>query len=372
MRAVSVSAPASWPEPGTQQHFIQLDLCALTPIYKGGSTTAQIDEGSPFRVPSIRGALRYWWRATSTIAEVAALRAREEEIFGGVHGDTRVASDVTMALFDQRSAPGPRPTNKAYAFGVTGKEPEGDAKKKQVHNDATGKLRVEWRDDGRGKEVKRALQAWLLFGGTGGRSRRGAGSVWWTKGLEVPATVDDFVKMGRALVPARTSALWPTLHGGALLVGPASSSSDEAWAEGLNGIRDVRASTDVRANFTPVRGRDLLEWKRQDYIPISKGQNFQSSRAALGLPIRFNSKGQGFRGVLNATGHNRYPSPIHLKVARLGEKYHPVLIVLRGPAPRQLQANGTRGVLDTCGLDRFLELASQLSRWACHDLGGAR
>ncbi|MGE3965953.1 MAG: type III-B CRISPR module RAMP protein Cmr1 [Planctomycetota bacterium] len=371
MRNISVGPPEAWPTPGSHNRFVEIRLCALTPIFKGGSTAAQVDEGRPFRAPSIRGALRYWWRATSTIADVAELRAREKALFGGVHGQGPVASAVSVAILTQESTLGPRPKNKPYAFGVTGREAESEARNRQVHTKATGGLRVEWRDDGAGDEVKRALKAWLLFGGVGGRSRRGAGSVWWNEGLDRPATIEDYIAAWRGLVPERTTMPWPTLAGSVLLVGPAKDSADAAWAEGLDGMSDVRASLDVRREFVQTRGADLLEWKHQDYIPIAAGERFTSRRAALGLPIRFNGRGNGFRGSLEPQGHNRYPSPLHLKVAQLGKQYHPVILAVRGPAPNRLTARHkkgapTNGTLDATGLDRFLELAAQLPGWGRH------
>src|SRR5690606_37961346 len=98
-------------------------------------------------------------------------------------------------------------------------------------------------------------------------------------------------------------ALWPTLAGGALLVGRALDEANLAWIAGLKGMRDVRASEGVSSKFAAKR--NLLEWKDRDYVPICRGESFRSLRAALGLPIRFNSKGNGFGGVLNVKGHNR-------------------------------------------------------------------
>lgn len=334
MRNTPVQPPVAWPVPGSHERFIEIELEALTPIFKGGSTTDQADEGRPFRAPSIRGALRYWWRATSTLGSVDDLRDRERKIFGSVHGHGPVASAVGVAIFGQESKSARRPANKPYVFGVTGREVEGEAGSRQVHTaGATGKLRVDWREDSHAEEVRRALKAWLLFGGVGGRSRRGAGSVWWKSGLDRPLTLDDYIAAWRALIPQRETKPWPTLAGSVLLVGPAKGAQDAAWTEGLDGMRDVRASQGVRQGFVQTRGPDLLEWKRRDYMPISGRQPFTSPRAALGLPIRFNSRTGGFRGPMVPHGYNRYPSPLHLKVVRLGGQVHPVILAVRGPAP---------------------------------------
>lgn len=373
MRKATVSPPQAWPTLGFHHRFIELELRALTPIFKSGSTTTQIDEGRPFRAPSIRGALRYWWRATSTLADVEQLRAREKALFGGVHGGP-VASAVSVAILSQQSSAGPRPSNKPYAFGVTGKEPQDEARNRQVHMNTTGTLRIDWREDSDGEEVKRALKAWLLFGGIGGRSRRGAGSIWWDEGIDRPLTIDNYIAAWRRLVPEGATRPWPTLAGSVLLVGPARASADAAWNEGLDGMRDVRASRGVRQGFLGVRGNDLFEWKREDYLRFEQAGQFRSSRAALGLPIRF----QGRKGtyILNAQGYNRYPSPVHLKVVQFGSDFHPVMLVLRGPMPTDVSAkktdktqgkgSTTRGTVAEAGLDRFLALAAQLPGWGRH------
>ena len=373
MRKATVSPPQAWPTLGFHHRFIELELRALTPIFKSGSTTTQIDEGRPFRAPSIRGALRYWWRATSTLADVEQLRAREKALFGGVHGGP-VASAVSVAILSQQSSAGPRPSNKPYAFGVTGKEPQDEARNRQVHMNTTGTLRIDWREDSDGEEVKRDLKAWLLFGGIGGRSRRGAGSIWWDEGIDRPLTIDNYIAAWRRLVPEGATRPWPTLAGSVLLVGPARASADAAWNEGLDWMRDVRASRGVRQGFLGVRGNDLFEWKREDYLRFEQAGQFRSSRAALGLPIRF----QGRKGtyILNAQGYNRYPSPVHLKVVQFGSDFHPVMLVLRGPMPTDVSAkktdktqgkgSTTRGTVAEAGLDRFLALAAQLPGWGRH------
>lgn len=369
MRSNAVSPPKEWPTPGAHTRFVEIDLRALTPIFKGGSTTREIDKDRPFRVPAIRGALRYWWRATSRIADVAQLRDREKELFGGVHGDGPVASAVSVAVLSQTSTPGPVPKKeKPYAFGVTG-NPLAGSENYQVHRNATGTLRVEWRTDDVGDEVKRALKAWLLFGGVGGRSRRGAGSVWWSAGteLEHPKTIDDYIAAWRSLTPQGMPGRWPTLAGSAFLLGPAKESADLAWTEGLDGMRDVRASQGVRPGFNHAHRADLLEWKREDYMKFGQPRQFQSGRAALGLPIRF--KGTEGEFFLNPQGANRYPSPVHMKVVKLGSGHHPVMLALRGPMPRSLSAKKSKseviahGTVDESGIDRFLKLAAQLPGW---------
>lgn len=46
----------------------------LTPVFGGGVMPAEVEEDRPFRVPSIRGQLRFWWRATQAARFDLALR----------------------------------------------------------------------------------------------------------------------------------------------------------------------------------------------------------------------------------------------------------------------------------------------------------
>ena len=78
-------APPPLPSTGSRADQLQwhLNLTALTPIYKGGASSSGIDADRPFRASSIRGILRFWWRATSEESSVTALRQREDELFEG-------------------------------------------------------------------------------------------------------------------------------------------------------------------------------------------------------------------------------------------------------------------------------------------------
>ena len=369
MRNTAPTAPSSWPTPGSSGRSLEVRLQSLTPIFKGGATPDRVDPGRPFRVPSVRGMLRYWWRATSAIGDTRSLRDREQEIFGGVFGtddQSARASRVTLSVSRMTSRETPRPDSPAYSyvFGVTGRITNENV----LHLDAKGVLRVGWTGNV-GADVQRAFKAWMLFGGIGGRSRRGCGSVWWDAGAgDAPGSVDACLAAARALTPARAGGpAWPTLCGGAILVGPASASADVAWRAGLDAMKNVRASQGVDPQILTRLGRpSLTDWKQQDYIPAAARRAFRSPRAALGLPIRF----QGTTSfTLTAANTNRFPSPVHFKVIRLGEgNFHPVYTVIRTPMPGQLSANSTNGTLDPKGLDTFIHMAARLQGWVHHAL----
>lgn len=58
----------------------------ITPAFLGGANP----KGTPeLRAPSIKGAMRFWWRAQAGIVDIQELRKRESLIFGGVEGQEK-------------------------------------------------------------------------------------------------------------------------------------------------------------------------------------------------------------------------------------------------------------------------------------------
>jgi len=57
----------------------------ITPIYGGGAQAGKSDDRDIIRVPTIRGRLRFWWRATigAKYQSIEEMRQREFEIWGG-------------------------------------------------------------------------------------------------------------------------------------------------------------------------------------------------------------------------------------------------------------------------------------------------
>ncbi|HEU0087527.1 MAG TPA: type III-B CRISPR module RAMP protein Cmr1 [Pseudonocardiaceae bacterium] len=62
--------------------WIRLTLAVRTPLFSGDDPVV---EGTPVRVPSIRGALRYWFRAVAAghgVSDLTQLWADEQAVFG--------------------------------------------------------------------------------------------------------------------------------------------------------------------------------------------------------------------------------------------------------------------------------------------------
>ncbi len=133
----------------------------ITPMFMGGA-----DGVAPeLRAPSIKGALRFWWRAMNGHLGLAELKKREGEVFGDTKGRscfTLRISDIDVEFGQARSVPHKNYTTKCIM-------PGGNFK---VILSMTGKSAV-WDMN----KCKALFELTCLIGDFGKRARRGMGSV---------------------------------------------------------------------------------------------------------------------------------------------------------------------------------------------------
>jgi CRISPR-associated protein Cmr1 len=190
--------------------WITLTLQVTTPLFNGGadpddSGSFRAENEAGVRVASIRGAMRFWFRALAgTLAgpDVRLLAAMERRVFGGIAdqrggGESAVTSPLILRLPDP-----PRPSRDAsflqrpeatwigYLLGLGLMRPERGGVSLLRSCVAPGakpfELKIGFRHDRRAStEVRQAVEAlaltslWLTcaYGGLGARVRRGFGGV---------------------------------------------------------------------------------------------------------------------------------------------------------------------------------------------------
>ena len=160
---------------------IDLHLQVVTPIFGGGPVPREPSGFDVVRAPAIRGQLRTWWRALQEPAMLADARAcyrRECEVWGGPAGEGGAGRSRVELCVDVEN-PGTLPT------GMLAKDqPEGQkyalfparGENAPLRCDVAFRLRLRL-PNALEPEVMPALRAWILFGGYGGRTRRGLGSL---------------------------------------------------------------------------------------------------------------------------------------------------------------------------------------------------
>lgn len=207
---------------------LTLGLRTVAPTFLKGSEPRGIPE---FRVPSVRGQLRYWLRAMvgAQTADTQVVWRREAAAFGSTGGGSPVTLRLSKGVVNQKDN-----NDKPYqAFLLPHRDPpDKPSPEKAIKPDTAVTLTLQTRPGvPMSEDVLKALELWLLLGGVGKRSRRmmgglrvskvGAESVNipdWMTNPDLPAA--DWIEVYRTvlgnLIPKTTPAGgvpdFPTLH----------------------------------------------------------------------------------------------------------------------------------------------------------------
>ena len=168
-------------------HTITFTCETITPMFLSGAdgTTPEL------RAPSIKGALRFWWRAMENENSIKILREKETKIFGGSYKDDN-NKEVTLRskiiiLPPQISKSIPiqisgTPHHKKYGCTVSGCDSEFCGKgKQQTAMLYTFELTIKFDDSAITRdELIKLVKTTFILGGLGKRERRGFGSVMIT------------------------------------------------------------------------------------------------------------------------------------------------------------------------------------------------
>jgi len=163
----------------------EFEVEVLTPMFLGG---ANVNEAQ-LRTPSLKGMLRFWWRATIGISDLALLREKESALFGdtshkspfSVHIENRDNTNpILKNLPKGQTFPVPgenfRPGIIDYlAYGLRDHR-EGYTRQ---HYPVGTKFIVKFTfgDEEHEPKIIKAFRSLVHFGGLGARSRNGFGSL---------------------------------------------------------------------------------------------------------------------------------------------------------------------------------------------------
>lgn len=335
------------------------------------------DERTPVRVASIRGQLRFWWRACnpSNCRDVEALRAREALIWGSTEEHSR----VTITVKRQLGAPEPypvyqynertgklrfRPDHEDLAYGAFPLQPSSEFQKVRadpgvLYDYGNQEFEIEFiylksvEDD-----VRAALWAWETFGGLGARTRRGFGAI---ERVGAASTIEEI--RARLQVLRRNNVIedLPSLAGARLELAPrVEPKSSTAWTSGLRTLRQLRQGKGLGRNWpqpdtTSPAGRS--RWPEPEAIRKLTGQRLPKHgplqqqadrfpRGAFGMPIVFHFQA-GARDASDRTkdpadtelkpaNADRMASPLIIRPIRDGKGFRAAALVLTATIPKQL------------------------------------
>jgi CRISPR-associated protein Cmr1 len=333
---------------GWVEETYELEL--LTPLLGGGAEPQVNDLEFPVRGGSIRGQLRFWWRATrgGKFTNRNEMQAAEKALWGSTTEPSHVQIDVKV-LQKGRLSQDIRPFKDdivpSYAaFPLTG---DRDAPPRQVLFDVTFKLRIRYPEKERA-DVVATLWAWSTFGGLGGRSRRGFGAVGLKGQVPAnPAALEAAIREGLAkhVVPGLPPRGVPSLHGARFRVGVAGGNPVDSWKKAIARYKTFRQAR--RPGQEPKRpGRSY--WPEPDAIRRlvrqrqARHQDLEPRvdrfpRAVFGLPIIFhfqNAKDTSPNArdprdqTLKGPDTERLASPLLIRPLRCGQTALSVAVVL--------------------------------------------
>ena len=256
-------------------------LKIVTPVLGGSFFTAgggiEHRHLDTIRVPTIRGHLRFWWRALQQ-ANLSAdeLRQRERSLWGGMgtvggDADDRKPAASRVSIRVEAIQPenpeidrNPPPTRGGKGYALF---PARESEIPRLSPGITFTLRLACPPDHL-EEVRGAVRAWILFGGYGSRTRRGLGSLTVTADAPTWLPASPSTDMMKALLAGNGSTTdTPTLAGSSLLTGQPTPNAEAAWDQAVGQLQYFRQQADLARNPGQTQQRPgQSRWPEPDKI----------------------------------------------------------------------------------------------------------
>ena len=270
------------------------DIEVITPLFGGGVEAGINDPITLIRPSSIRGHLRFWWRATrgATFSSAAEMRQCEEKIWGSTEEPSKVVVTVELvskgeikkvgSFEKQQDRQGNVKTDEhgypIYSFQLYSGLPdyasfpfrpqfiknkpleENNELIKEVRKDIIFKLNLSYNrseldlDD----EIIPAITAWVNFGGIGARTRRGFGALYC--GQLAIQDNDSLGKFFKSLNADKSRICdWPTLYQNYFLIAQTNNDNCSAWKVGISKLQSFRQLPEIGRR----KGTDLTKPKKK-------------------------------------------------------------------------------------------------------------
>ncbi|MCW5933534.1 MAG: type III-B CRISPR module RAMP protein Cmr1 [Fimbriimonadia bacterium] len=358
-----VVAPV-WPEESPLVgEVVELSVKVITPLFGGGYEAREVDPGTVIRPATIRGHLRFWWRATAgaQFATAQDLYRAEASIWGGaadkdnpnvsagkvviqvaVHQSGQVKPHSGLA---PRSTPREGPQEGYFLFPFqtqTGNNPAPEANARVNVSFRLTVIFAEKINDEQKNEVKNAIKAWLAFGGVGARTRRGCGALQVT-GHGADAWLPPADKEGRKRWFAnlagnrRGAADWTSLAGSTVTLGEAKPDAMKIWKELGTFWARFRKGHVGNIQYNPMKGAKWRDY-RGELVDLRNKDKVSLAKPYLGLPIIFQQFGNApFSGEIKSKDTGRMASPVIVKPLALANgQFVPMVAVMKAPEPTEI------------------------------------
>lgn len=344
------------PGGSSEERVYEIEL--ITPMYGGGVVAGVNEQERPIRVPSIRGQLRFWWRATrgTAFTSLEELKKREAAIWGSTERSSPTWVRVACDSYNQVR-------ERAANYGFEKYGPETYALFPAVNNGQnlvkeglkfTVSLRCLKEHE---VDVHCAVWAWVNFGGLGARTRKGCGALFCRE--LAPKNAETFgtwlkENLQRYGVTSSVVSKLPYLSK-KILFGKAEGAALTAWSKGLAAIKEFRQGKGfARGKGSEGRpGRsywpepDTIRRALKSHAPAhtpdpNKPDGFP--RALFGLPIVFHFRDERAGDPSTEAypkGKKRMASPVLIRPLRTQDnQVVPAVVFLEGTRPDVIELKG--------------------------------
>lgn len=363
----------------------------VTPLFGGGVMPRENDPSKLIRETSVRGQLRFWWRAMRASGTIGEMKAREDEIFGSGGEDARQSKlfvkvrvtntgnekDIFRLEGERIKAidEWAKIAYAAFALQPSREEQRAGVMPKKVREKVEFEVELSFPEDLR-SEVEAALWAWETFGGIGGRTRRGFGAIELLQIKEngQQQSVKKYRKetaehqiredLKKHLLPNKAChAELPHLSEETVFRIRAAKDVKEAWEVAVEKLRSFRQfRRDKKTGKESPYGKS--QWPEPDEIRRLSG-NLQPSivgkfpRAVFGLPIIFHFPQEGGAipdATLKPKEFDRLASPLILRPIACEDGAVAIALILETP---RLPKGGLELEVENKKLDVDAELDSK-------------
>jgi len=341
----------------------------ITPIFGGGVKASENDPVTPIRPSSIRGHLRFWWRATrgAKYTTVAELHQREGEIWGTTLNPSQVGLQVEIkspgktypcAYFpEDKNFPRFERNHPPYAlFPFQGNKRDGIPPANCTSN-VSFELKLN-HPKSLSQDVDAAVWAWTNFSGIGARVRRGCGALYCKELSPKRESLNSWYRSSLEGFGVELSRLqdWPTLPDRFLVRDNNSNNVLQGWTDVVGLMQTFRQGPGVGRNpgSSPNRPgrsrwpepesiRQAISSRSAQHSRMPAIPNDAFPRAELGLPIVFHFKDNDdpkdteLYPVVRGEEKTRMASPLILRpmICRNGEVIQ-LILKLKSSSPDEV------------------------------------
>ncbi len=301
---------------------------SITPMFLGGA------DGEPdLRPPSIKGAMRYWWRAMYGHLSIEKLKEKESKIFGNTEQRSKVVLRCkTSEQLREKQFSKDVGTGIAYLFYSM----DMGANKRYYFDNISFEVILKSKDTMQLKEAAYAF--WLLanLGGIGSRSRRGGGSF-------VITGVEDGADLGFDFMSdARDTDAWKDyLKKGIETIKQHTKIKDIQDKTPFNSLQNMGIHLVNKTHHSATKALDFIGQEFQGFRMEVGGKDASNvkdyidhgsristiDKASFGLPISYRFRQGGSATVEpDSEIYNRSASSLFIKIVQIKGKYYPLLV----------------------------------------------